>query len=201
MLQHCRSNATAMLGEDRIGKDKDSIDQKPSLTLEPSRNVTPASTFEKWWLIYPRRVAKGRALKVYLALLKTKRIAHDQLLKATQRYAESVCGKDEKFIPHPATWLNDQRYLEFLADPKPGQSANRDQAESETLVRSFFCQPIWASDKETITGWVRKPRARWKWLGVGEPGKANCSAPRALFDKIADEYAIPSTEWERESGK
>lgn len=64
--------------------------------------------FEQFWAHYPRRVAKGDALKVWLKLNKTDR-------KAAIERAEWVAGcwayydpegQRASFIPHPATWLN-----------------------------------------------------------------------------------------------
>lgn len=65
------------------------------------------SDFEVWWKAYPRKEAKGAALKAYQAALK--RIDPGKLLDVTKLFAASPKASGE-FVPHPATWLNQSRF-------------------------------------------------------------------------------------------
>ena len=70
--------------------------------------------FDAFWAACPRKIGKGGAQRSYARAL-TQASAAD-LLAAMKRHAERVRGKDPKYIPHPATWLNQQRWLD---EPDP----------------------------------------------------------------------------------
>ncbi len=71
------------------------------------------SQFEEFWLAYPRKVGKGAARPKY-AIACRKLADHGEaepaarLLEALNR-AKGM-WKDPQFIPHPATWLNGERW-------------------------------------------------------------------------------------------
>ncbi len=62
---------------------------------------------EEIYRLYPRKVAKPKALKaIRIALQK---IPFNDLLSKTQDFAAARNG-DVAFCPHPATWFNEERY-------------------------------------------------------------------------------------------
>lgn len=73
-----------------------------------SKSAAIDQAFEAFWRAYPRRVSKGAARKAYGKAIR--KISHGELMAATRRYAVTVAGKDPQFIPHPATWLNGERW-------------------------------------------------------------------------------------------
>ncbi len=83
----------------------------------PFRSVpstTPAAAddgFNEWWAIYPHKVAKGAATKAYKAALK-KTDAATLLSSITAQLAwfASCIRNGEDFRPHPASWLNGERW-------------------------------------------------------------------------------------------
>ena len=94
--------------------------EEPS--LEPSLETPPLDSpqggvledFEKWYKIYPRRLAKGSAERAYVKA--RKRVPAEDLLAAATRFAEESKQTPPEFIPHPATWLNSKRWLDERAD-------------------------------------------------------------------------------------
>lgn len=48
-----------------------------------------------------------------------KKNAAEFLLDRAKAYAEAVKGTDPKFIPHPATWFNDERFNESPEEWNP----------------------------------------------------------------------------------
>ncbi|NTU49586.1 MAG: hypothetical protein HGA87_01585 [Desulfobulbaceae bacterium] len=60
---------------------------------------------------YPKKVNKKPAIKSITSALK--KVEFDVLLSHVKRYAQSVSGKDKKFIPDPATWFNQERWTNF----------------------------------------------------------------------------------------
>jgi hypothetical protein len=70
-----------------------------------------ADSFEEFWKIYPRKVAKGDARKAWTATTKI-RPSLPELLKAVYaaRASKQWLKDDGEFIPHPATWLRQERW-------------------------------------------------------------------------------------------
>ncbi len=64
--------------------------------------------FSSIYDLYPRKVGKTAAIKAIQKALQ--KIGYDELLEKTQQFAESVAGADMQYIPHPATWFNQERY-------------------------------------------------------------------------------------------
>src|SRR5262249_23561120 len=81
---------------------------------------------------YPRRVARGAALKAYKQA-RTRGATAEELLDGAKRYASERAGQDPQYTKHPATWL---RGLCWLDEPEatpvglPGRSPS---ADAETL--------------------------------------------------------------------
>jgi hypothetical protein len=72
---------------------------------------------ESVYRAYPRKVAKGAALKAIEAALKRldspNPVAY--LISKAKAFSESEAGNRGRFTPHPATWFNRSSYLD---DPK-----------------------------------------------------------------------------------
>lgn len=85
--------------------------------LAPVASVTPATPsiedeFSEWYSIYPRKVGKGQARRAFV----TARKKTDQkiLIAGVHRLLKNL-PSDPKFIPHPSTWLNGERWAD---DPR-----------------------------------------------------------------------------------
>lgn len=102
MQAQCERNASGM------------PNQKPE-TRNQNKQPQPPDGFEAWYAEYPKKVGKGQARAKYHAACK--KISPDKLLEAVKKFAASQVGKDPKFIPHPATWLNGERWAD--EDPPP----------------------------------------------------------------------------------
>jgi hypothetical protein len=64
-------------------------------------------SFETFWLLYPKKVAKADALKAWKQVLKKK--TADEMIALTKAYSESKLP-DMTYIPYPASWLNKGLY-------------------------------------------------------------------------------------------
>ena len=74
--------------------------------------------FDEFWSLYPRKIAKATARKAWGKLS-----AEQQLMaaKAINTHCEYWKTKETEleFIPHPATWLNQERWEdELVIEPK-----------------------------------------------------------------------------------
>lgn len=79
--------------------------------------------FEDFWKVYPNKKGKGAARKAFENAIK-KGVTSDMLIDAVNRQR---CGaqwtKDNgQFIPHPATWLNQERWDD---EPEVDNVSNR----------------------------------------------------------------------------
>ena len=67
--------------------------------------------FATFWGLYPKKVAKGAAIKAWLKL---KPEEHQEVIEALASHIKywRVKGTDKEFIPYPASWLNQMRWLD-----------------------------------------------------------------------------------------
>lgn len=91
------------------------VENNPSCSSDDER---PLSEFNEWWNVWPKKVGRPVALKAYEKARK-QGATREQMLDAARAVAEKweVMPKSERqYIPYPATWLNQQR---FLDEPDP----------------------------------------------------------------------------------
>lgn len=75
-----------------------------------------AASFEEFWEAYPRKVGKGKARMAFERVMaRSDAPALEHLLAAVRRYAGSVT--DERYLAHPTTWLNGERWTDELPEP------------------------------------------------------------------------------------
>lgn len=94
-----RDSPELTLGRDGKGWEGKKTSSKP-----------PASTveFDSFWLNYPRKVGKEAARKSFAKALKSTDV--ETIMSGVDSLRLEVAGKDPKFTPHPATWLNEGRW-------------------------------------------------------------------------------------------
>jgi hypothetical protein len=87
--------------------------------------ITPIM-FEKFWGIYPRKDGKGKALSKWKSLCqnKTKHVTWIEIKKAILLQKKSERWQTEKYIPLPATWLNQTRWID---DPNEMKNFDKDE--------------------------------------------------------------------------
>ena len=93
---------------DSKGTEQKRTKQKQS----PEDSPRPADAereqeFEAFWRVYPRKVGKGQARRAFQAALKKVPTALIMQALSSQRF-----DPRERFQPHPATWLNGERWLD-----------------------------------------------------------------------------------------
>jgi len=104
------SGVTAQVSRgDRLGKSGVTPvgTQNINITIKEPSIETSKDDFEKFWNLYPKKVAKADAQKAWNKALKRK--TADELLKLTKVYSEGKLP-DTTYIPYPASWLNKELY-------------------------------------------------------------------------------------------
>ena len=85
-------------------------------TNNSNNNIYIEQMFEKFWQIYPRKVGKKNA---YKSFVKIKNININYIINAIHKYKNTEQWSNIKYIPHPATWLNQERWKdENISDKK-----------------------------------------------------------------------------------
>lgn len=92
--------------------------------------------FDNFWLAYPRKSGKGAAKKAFVKAVKLK--SPSDLVTCAEEYAAACidAGIDRQYVPHPATWLNQERWDD---DPPPaGGSDPVLESDLEWIARKRF---------------------------------------------------------------
>src|SRR3990167_696587 len=103
----------------RFRERKKSSDQNEQVTQQ---------RFDEFWLIYPRKTAKQTAQRSWDRIAPDAEL-HTKIMEALSKHCKSDQWlKDEgRFIPHPATWLNQERWndeLKIKSSPLKGKYDN-----------------------------------------------------------------------------
>ncbi|MFB6943218.1 hypothetical protein ACFWGL_17010 [Streptomyces sp. NPDC060286] len=77
----------------------------------PARPTPDDPKFAEFWSAYPRKVAKGTARTAWAKAMKRGADPAQVIAAATRAAAHHRTAQTEtRYIPHPATWLNGERY-------------------------------------------------------------------------------------------
>lgn len=68
-------------------------------------------TFDDFWLLYPRRVAKLAARKAWARVDPQHYV---EILTALVAWRPIWAQRDSEYLPHPASWLNGERWTDEL---------------------------------------------------------------------------------------
>jgi hypothetical protein len=74
--------------------------------------------FDEFWSLYPRKIAKATARKAWQRLTPEQQL---MAAKAIDTHCQYWSAKETEleFIPHPATWINQERWEdELVIEPK-----------------------------------------------------------------------------------
>ena len=119
--------------------------------------ATPSSTFadrfEVFWQVYPRKVGKKAAKTKYAAACK--RADEQQVIDGAERLAADPNLPEERFIPHPTTWLERDGWED---GPLPPRTGGVDQRRAENVHRISQHNP-WTPGQPTPDQWGEGVRA------------------------------------------
>ena len=76
--------------------------------------------FDRFWEAYPRKTAKQEAIKAF-EKLKPDAMLIETMVKAVERQKQSAQWQEDggRYIPHPATWINQRRWEDVLPQKGP----------------------------------------------------------------------------------
>lgn len=93
--------------------------EEPSSLANASDGGSEDPSFAEFWTHYPRKVGKGAARKAWTTAVK--KADPSLIIDGCRRYAtDPYLPVDKIKIPHPATWLNGERWTDEPCAPPPG---------------------------------------------------------------------------------
>lgn len=102
-----RESSRERMGHVRANIGRSSASPTRPLPKKPKETPEFVEFYER---AYPRRVGRATALTAFLKA--TTRAPAEVIIKAAQDLASSPDLPDERFIPHPTTWLNRDGWLD-----------------------------------------------------------------------------------------
>jgi len=119
--------------------------------IRVKREIPPISpkgdddVFEKFWKVYPRKVAKQKAQKAWTKLKVTPELSETIIAAVeAQKLSGQLQREDSRFIPYPATWLNsgsweDEVEAEEIPKRRFVQTGTFDNGEAEGYWEDCKC--------------------------------------------------------------
>ena len=111
----CKGNPSKgiQLRESNEGLSIDGFSLETASDVSPKKTPPSTELAESIYQLYPRKVSKPDAITAIIKSLKTH--SADFLREKVTAYASAITWQESRFIPHPATWFNKER---FNDDPK-----------------------------------------------------------------------------------
>lgn len=109
---------------------------------EKRREREYTTDFLSFWNSYPRKAAKRKAFQIFERLNPSPFILRE-ILKAVEAHKNSGQWNEGngKFIPYPATWLNQERWLDELVEDKEKQQRKVERAREWRPPKEEDCAP------------------------------------------------------------
>jgi hypothetical protein len=103
--------------------------------------------FQTFWDLYPRRVSRKEAEKVWVRMTPEQKFAAVHALPVHVHYWKAA-GTSKEYLPYPATWLNGERWTDELEMPKPKNGSDwwSSQQGIEAKARELGCWPARANE-------------------------------------------------------
>jgi hypothetical protein len=114
-------------GDGHVPSSSSPTEKKTSSKHKRSKRVEETPEFVEFYeQAYPRREARARARKAWTTAVEA---VDDpsEIITAARRHADHYrrVRKERRFIPLPATWLNDERWKDDLPSPAEDAPAQR----------------------------------------------------------------------------
>lgn len=131
--QACSSTSSNAWDAINIKENKSNINLPKEKEKEKEKERENADAFGRFWAVYPKKVGKGEARK---AFSKIKGVPVDRMISAVeaQKHSRQWTRDDGRYIPNPATWLNQGRWEDELSDTKVEEAKVYDIGDIDWLI-------------------------------------------------------------------
>lgn len=142
-------NVTQAEAEAEAEEDKNTSTPKTP-PAKPRRPMDESPEFLKFWEAYPRKEKKPKAAKAFKKALQKTTL--EQILKSLEGFKEAWKQSDACWIPHPASWLNDESWNDKPAKPSQPtqsvQSVRKQIFDLENEIKQLEGQLVQHFDRE-----------------------------------------------------
>ena len=128
------SDTCAQMQADSSVNVNENVNEKRK-RVSAQRGAGVDDTFDQFWSVYPRKVGKKDAVKVWNQIRPNPDLTN-QIVQGVERWkrSEQWTKDDGRFIPYPATFLRGERWNEYdraevIPSPKPATVKNYDDGE------------------------------------------------------------------------
>jgi hypothetical protein len=106
---------------EKIKREKKEEEEEKKPPSSPPRGTRVLNGFDQFWEAYPRKVGKGAARKSWQRIAPAPELLQEILNSlGEQVYSDTWIREQGRYIPHPTTWLNQERWTdELTTGPKP----------------------------------------------------------------------------------
>lgn len=123
---HMRSHTASDNG--RVSDREQNRKTSPETETETEREKEPKTIdqcgsdddpdFVTFWTAYPRKIGKGQARKAWRAAVRGRHVEPKTIIATAERFRDKTRTErtEARYIPHPATWLNGERYDDGESD-------------------------------------------------------------------------------------
>ena len=107
----------------------DRLNLNPNLNPNLNLKTTYDQKFELFWNEYPKKISKKEAHRIWTKKIKPDEKLFEMIMSALKKQKTSIKWNQEdgKYINHPTTWLNQERWndqLDYGSNPKKKMSFN-----------------------------------------------------------------------------
>ena len=127
----------------------DSVRNAKNVASPMSKTTNAADqAFENWWQHYPRKISKQYAEKCWQRLNPSPELQKEMLRSLELHIRYEWTGRSTGFIPHPGTWINQQRW-----DDWKDEKETDEPMEPPSLICVHWCSSCavphdWIHDDE-----------------------------------------------------
>lgn len=107
-IQNVSSSGPSSVQDKSKSKSKNKYISPPNPPLDEG-----GDEFDSFWELYPRKVGKAHARKIWTKLVE--RTDPQTVIAGLRRQLPYMRKKEKEFIPHPSTWLNQERWQDEVA--------------------------------------------------------------------------------------
>lgn len=103
-----------------INHKSEIINHKSEIKAEKFSKKRIEDAFEKWWELYPRKIGKKNARDRFVKIfeqcetIEEARDLLNEMARSVKMQSDTEQWAETRFIPHPATWLNQERWTDRI---------------------------------------------------------------------------------------
>ena len=119
------------LKSENLTLKKTNIKETNTRRIQSTKSM-PNEDFELFWSTYPRKIGKGSSKTAFEKALT--KATYEEIMDGCRLYAESGNLPEMQYIPHPTTWLNQERWADDIGSL--GRSKNATATAVDIMRRA-----------------------------------------------------------------